>query len=462
MWAAIWILAWPVLLQQTMQAGVGMADKMFAGQLPEDIRLAALDAIGIGSYVGWFINIAMAGLGIGGQAIIARAMGAGDRDEAHRALGQAMALSMAWGAVVGVVLWSSAGLVAGWCALSPEAETLYKLYIRILATAIPLAGVMMVGAMCLHGAGETTKPAAIAIGVNLVNIVFSWALSGVDVRFGTGPDATVLVNPFSFDWHVAGIAAGSAVSYLFGAAATLWVLRRGVKDLALEGADLKLDRTMMRRIVRIGLPNFMEGISMWGVNLIVLMFIGVIAARSTGGRGLQGAHIIAVQWEAFSFLPGFAIGTAAGALAGQYLGAGNPQLAAKAVRACTLVGVLIMGGLGLVFITQGRLLTQLISVEPIHLEYTPQLLRICGTVQIFFAAAMVIRQGLRGVGDTLWTFLITTFSSYAVRLPAAYLLGVHLGLGLTGIWYGLCGEFVVRALLFGARFLNGGWARRKI
>jgi Na+-driven multidrug efflux pump len=112
MWAAIWILAMPVLLQQMMQACVGMADKIFAGRLPSEIVRPGLDAIGIGSYIGWFIGIAMAGLGIGGQAIIARAMGAGNEDEAHDALGEAMMLSLIWGVFVGVLLWFSVAPLA--------------------------------------------------------------------------------------------------------------------------------------------------------------------------------------------------------------------------------------------------------------------------------------------------------------------------------------------------------------
>ena len=75
---------------------------------------------------------------------------------------------------------------------------------------------------------------------------------------------------------------------------------------------------------------------------------------------------------------------------------------------------------------------------------------------------MVVRQGLRGVGDTRWTFMITTVSSYGVRLPASYLFGVTLGMGLEGIWIGLCGELVIRAALFSARFLHGGWKRLEI
>ena len=69
--------------------------------------------------------------------------------------------------------------------------------------------------------------------------------------------------------------------------------------------------------------------------------IAVIGVGGGGGNavnnmiaeGLQGAHIIAVQWEALSFLPGFAMGTAAGAMAGQYLGARNPVMAQKSIIA---------------------------------------------------------------------------------------------------------------------------------
>jgi Na+-driven multidrug efflux pump len=49
---AIWILAWPVLLQQTMAAGVGFVDKLLAGHLPTEIARAAMDGVGIGSFVG--------------------------------------------------------------------------------------------------------------------------------------------------------------------------------------------------------------------------------------------------------------------------------------------------------------------------------------------------------------------------------------------------------------------------
>ena len=89
---------------------------------------------------------------------------------------------------------------------------------------MPFTGVMMVGGMCLHGAGETTRPSLIAVGVNVVNIVFAYALSGVDLHIG----GHTLHNPFPFHWNVTGIAAGAALSSVFGAIATLAVVFAGI------------------------------------------------------------------------------------------------------------------------------------------------------------------------------------------------------------------------------------------
>jgi putative MATE family efflux protein len=462
MWSAIWILAMPVLLQQAMAALLGLMDKVIAGNLPASIVVPALDGIGIASYVGWFIGIAMTGLGIGAQAVISRAIGAGHRAESHRALGQAMVLSLAWGTLVGIGLWVLAPSLGRFCGLTPEAMTYCVQYIRMLSYSMPLCAIMMVGSMCLYGAGQAVLPALVAVLINIVNIVLSWLLSGADIRMGDG----LVHNPLAIDLHVIGIALGTSLSYALGAVLIVAILIRGVKDLRLHGSDLGPDGHMIYRIFRVGMPNFMEGIAMWSVNIFVLDFIGQIAQRRIAaglpGEGLQGAHIIAVQWEAISFLPGFAMGTAAGALAAQYLGAGNARMAQRTILACTGVACVIMGLLGILFLTQGRALTSFISVEPVHLLYVPKLLFICGLVQVAFAVTMVFRAGLRGVGDTRWTFLITTVSSYGVRLPAAWFLGVKLELGLEGIWIALCGELVVRAALFAARFFHGGWKRIRV
>ncbi len=461
--AAIWFLAVPILVQQILVACVGLADKMFAGALPEDVVLPAMDAIGIGSYIGWFIAIAVSGVGVGGQALIARAMGGGHKATASSVLGQSIVLAGLWGIVVACGLWVAAVPLGDLCQLSPAAKNYLFQYIQILALSMPFCSIMTTGAMALHGSGDTLRPAIVTLFVNVVNIVVSFVMSGADVRFGE----EVFANPFSWDLHVVGIALGTSSAYFVGGICIIGVLLCGVKDLQLQLKDLFPKFDVFGKIARIGIPSFFEGLSMWTANLFVLYFIGQLSAKLAQegediAQGLQGSHVIAVQWEAFSFLPGFAIGTAAGALAGQYLGANNIKDARKSTLVCVLLAMLFMGTMGLGMIFFGDQLTSFISNQPMHLSLVPKLLFIAGIMQLGFAVMMVIRHSLKGVGDTVWTFIITTFSSWCIRLPAAWYLGVHLDYGLVGIWYALCGEMIVRAGLFSIRFFQGGWALKKL
>ena len=463
LWQSIWILALPVLVQQLMAALVGTTDTLLAGNLPPGTAGAALDGVGFGASFMWVASIVLMGLGIGAQATIARGMGAGDRDEARVAGGTAVAASFVAGLVGAFGVWFLGPLAAEWMGLSGPALGYATDFVRVLSLSMPFLGVMTVGGMTLHGAGETAKPSLIAVGVNVLNVGFSWYLSGVVVTVG----ALTVPNPSPFDpvrWGVVGIASGTAISYVLGGSWTLWVLFRGVKDYRIGPADLLPQRAMLDRIVRLGVPNMLEGATMWLTTSVgVTKFIGIVAERAGGAagpvKGLFGAHMVTVRWEAFSFLPGFAMGTAAGALAGQYLGAGSVKMARRAIWACMWIAMAIMGTLGVVFMTQGRALAGLMSRDPVIDAEVPRTLFICGMVQVFFAMCLVARQGLKGCGDAKGTFWITLVSTVCVRVPLAWFFGVVLGYGLAGIWIGLCVELAVRGLLFLERFVSGRWER---
>ena len=75
---------------------------------------------------------------------------------------------------------------------------------------------------------------------------------------------------------------------------------------------------------------------------------------------------------------------------------------------------------------------------------------------------MVLGGAMRGAGDTRATMWLTTLSTYLLRLPAVYLLGVVWDLGLNGVWFALCGELVFRGIIYALRFWQGGWAKIKV
>lgn len=461
--AAIALVAAPVFLEQFLAATVGFVDKMIAGGLGA-IGTAALDGVGIGSYIDWFISIAVSAVGIGALAIISRAIGRGDLREASLGLGQSVLFALGWGVALGIVLFLCAPALAWVGRLSPEASRASTEYVRVIALGVPFSSFTFVGIMALHGAGEATRPFYVMVVVNLVNIAASWALSGATVvLFGHA-----FVSPGSLG--VPGIALGTVIARAVGASLILWLMIRGVKDLRLERWALRLQWAMLRRVTRVGVPSFLEGVGMWLGNIVVLGVVGKIAVQKAvqAGipegtlEGLLGAHIIAIQWEAFSFLPGFALGTAASTLVGQYLGAGNPRMATRSIMICAAIAGTFMSLMGILFIQGGEVLTRQISTDPLHLELVPRLLWIAGWVQIFFALAMVIREGIRGAGDTRFAMIVTWGGTYLLRVPLAYYIGYHLGHGLVGVWWVLCAEIVARSLLFTYRLIQGGWKRIEV
>jgi Na+-driven multidrug efflux pump len=136
-----------------------------------------------------------------------------------------------------------------------------------------------------------------------------------------------------------------------------------------------------------------------------------------------------------------------------------------------------MGIMGVLFMTRGRQIVGVLSPQEVHLRITPTLLLITGSVQIPFAIGIVLRQAMRGAGDVKWVAALTWIGTYGARLPLAYLLSgadiplpngrvIHNPTGLTPslprMWIGLCSELVIRCLLFGARFVHGGWVKARV
>lgn len=442
--AQVFALAvWP-LLENLMSVMVGMVDLALAGRLePDDVAVAATDALGGAGYFHWFMGLIMSSIGVGATAIIARAIGARHRREAHAALGQAILLSLAMGFVVLAMFWLLAPAVARLINVTEAAQPHFIDYLRIVGLGSPFMGLLFVGNACLRGAGDTRTPFLVMVIVNIVNAVLS---------------ALFVFGPAPIGGHgVAGIAWGTTIAWGVGGAVVMVVLAMGWGGIRLRLVRLRPARAMMGRLVRVGMPNLLESSGQWFGNLAVLGFVGMLAFD-----GAMGSHMIAIRIESISFLPGLALGTAAATLAGQYLGAGNPRQARRAIALCWAVGAGLMTLVGLLFIAVPEAFVRLISDAAQHQETVPPLLRICGPVQVFFATYLVLSQALRGAGDTRWAMRLTYSSTFLVRLPLAYLIGLHLGGGLSGLWIGLCGELIIRGCLFAARFIHGGWATVRV
>lgn len=481
---AIWVLYWPIVLESLLTSLVGMTDTYLSAQ----ISVHATDAIGGASYLLWFMGLVVMAVGVGATALISRSIGAGRFAVANAALGQTMLLAVIAGIGLALIMAGVAMPAARILKLGPEAAQAFRQYMQIVAIGVPFTAVLASGTACARGAGDSFRPLVAMVVVNIINMIASWAISGVDLARSSMVDGEVvtrviLENPFSFDLGVRGIAWGTVLSSIVGSMIVLVILIRGTGKGAARragGVRLRAKRLRphwhtMRRLIRVGLPNFFETFGMWAGNFAIIMIVGRM-----GSEGLLGSHIVAIRLESFSFGPGFSMGMVASILAGQYLGAGSMAMAKRAILVATGVAAAQMGAMGVIFMTLPRTVVGLVSSQPEHLEMVPQLLVITGAVQVPFAIAIALRVGMRGAGDAKWVMYLTWLTTYGVRLPLVYLcsrvdiilpdwLGgftIHnpspVGGTLRWVWIALCTEILARALVFGIRFYQGAWATKRV
>lgn len=469
MGAAIFTLAWPILCESMLNSTVGLVDTWLAAHISQ----AATDAVGAAAYIQWFVGLITMAIGVGATALVSRSIGAGKMAVAKAALGQAVLLASIGGVLVGVLMAALAAPMADLTSLHGEAARDFRAFLWAYCIGAPFSTILFACTACARGAGDTLRPLWTMVVVNLVNFCAAYTLvrvAGLGVR---------------------GIGFGTATAHAVGAGLILWFHARGASGVRLTLSRLKPHLVTIWRLVRLGLPNFFETLGMWVVNFGVLLMVGwmgdaALRAAAAGSpvvgdsSGMQGAHLWAIRVEAFSFLPGFSMGVAAGALAGQYLGAGSPTKARRSVLICAAAAAAIMGTLGLVFIFLGGPIMHLLSEQPAHRELTPRLLFITGLVQVPFALSIVLRSAMHGAGDVRAVMVMTWISQWGLRLPLAYAIsGVDVplpqwlgggvidnpfpfDLGLPGLWIGLTAEIVIRALIYGWRFSSGKWLTARV
>lgn len=79
-----------------------------------------------------------------------------------------------------------------------------------------------------------------------------------------------------------------------------------------------------------------------------------------------------------------------------------------------------------------------------------------------FPFADPLGKGLRVAGDIKFTTTISIFTTVAVRLLFSYVFAVRFDIGVIGIAWAMCLDWVVRGIIFWIRFKNGMWKKYEI
>ncbi|HEU4760309.1 MAG TPA: MATE family efflux transporter, partial [Dehalococcoidia bacterium] len=333
---SVFRLAWPVVVQQVSFSMVQLVDTFLVGHLGED----ALAGVRLAGQIFWFSQAGMVAVGVGATAVVARNVGAGQPERASVTLRNAMLMAVAWGSVMGLLMWFLGGWGLGMMGAEAGAKHQGTVYLKAAALGLPLTAVVYAGSASLQGAGDTRAPMLIGIVVNIVNIVVAYSLIN-----GPGPFPRL---------NVLGSGAGFTSAAIVGSLLVLGVLasgRRIVRWSPWQAARVSARES--RRILNVGVPSGLEQLQF---NIAFMLYTRIIASLGTAALA---AHGVTLAIQGLTFNVGFALSVATTALVGQSLGARRPDLAERAVFVAVRSSLVVMVAIGVTLMLFGGQITNL-------------------------------------------------------------------------------------------------------
>jgi putative MATE family efflux protein len=430
---AVWKLAWPTMLQNVIAGLQGVVDHVLVGHL---IGYAGNAAIGVSWQIFLIVIVFMASLFTGQAVLVARFVGAGDVERVNTTVQQAFLTAVAMYAVLGPVGYFSAPYLLGLVNASPEVTSLALPFLRInFAFSIGMLLFFMLTS-ALRAAGDSRTPLRLGVTMTVLNLVLNLTLIPV---LGT-----------------AGSALGTVIASSTVSAYALYQLFKGRLVIKLSRhMDWRPDWTMIRSLFRFGLPTGVQGIAMNVAGVMLLRFIGGLEQSAAA----QAAYTIGYT-ELFSLITWTSVGLmgAAATIAGQNLGAGQPERAMHGVHAASRIGLAVAAGVGLCFVAFPQaLLGAFGATEAAVATIGEQLLQYLAVSGFFITLALTYTGGLQGTGDTRSPLFITLASQIAVPIGMCTLIQATRPLQPADIWLAIVLGHFTRCVLTVARFRQGKW-----
>ena len=430
---AVWRLAWPTMLQNVIAGLQGIIDHAMVGHF---VGYTANAAIGVSWQIILVVIVFMSSLFTGMAVLVARFAGANDSDKVNRVVYQAFLTAVALAALLGVVGYFASPALLDIVNAAPEVqgEALPFLRAMFLGNFGMMMFFMLSGAF--RAAGDPRTPLRLGVTMTVLTVVFNIILIPA---FGT-----------------VGAAFGTILSSTIVAAYGMWRLFAPGSVIHFDAhMDRKPDWTVIKSLFRFGLPTGVQGIAMNVAGVLLLRFIGSLEHSAAA----QAAYAVGYT-ELFSLITWTSVGLmgASATIAGQNLGAGNPERAKHGVAVASRIGLMVAAFVGALFLLIPQLLLGIFGMtEPLVASLGEELLKYLALSGLFITVALSYTGGLQGTGDTRSPLYISIVSQIGVPIGLCTLFQASGGLEPGEIWFSIVAGHLTRCVLSVVRFRQGKW-----
>ncbi|TDQ11691.1 MATE family efflux transporter [Pedobacter metabolipauper] len=424
-------LAMPIVVSQLGHTLVHLADSVIVGHFAGTIQLAAVSLVN-----SLFTLIMVIGMGIayGLTPLIARENGSKNYDECGKLLSNSLIINFCTSILLYGLIYLGTLLVIDHIGQSPQVVAYAKPYLGYLGISIIPLMIFQTFKQFTEGLGFTKQAMYVSIWGNVINVILGVIF--VKGLFGIAP------------MGVKGVGLSTLIDrILMATVMAVFVMRSKHFKLYIQKFRITfIDKVRAFKIVRIGAPVAMQ------YSFEISAFSGAAIIIGTIGAVEQAAHQVAINLAAVTYMMASGIASAATIKTGNNLGKNNFTDLRRSAIASYHVILLFMIITALFFTVASSVLPYLYTEDRAVINIASQLLIIAGFFQLFDGTQVVGLGVLRGIGDVNIPTLITFVAYWIIGIPLGYVLGITLGMGVNGIWYGLTFGLLTASVLLFLRF----------
>lgn len=444
----VWI-AWPQALGFLVMTVQSMVDMFWIGRLGTE----AVAAVGL---VGNIVNVVFGVSGflhVGSVAVMARALGAGEKVEASRVLAHSFLLGLATGVLILVMGLVMASPAVAFFGVEPEVADLAVVYLKVMSAHLMIVYFIIPLGAAFTSAGDTFIPLILNTIAVLVNVV-------LDPVFIFAPGDAVeiagaVIHPGVLGMGVFGAGLASVVAAGAGMALYFGVGLIGLFPVLVPlPGRVRLEWFEAWRIIKIGVPFALAHISR---PLSTILLLRIIADFGTGPVAGFG---ISMRWYSVNWILIGGMGTAVATLVGQYLGASSPHDASRVSRRVIIAGLVFQVITTFLYFVLAPAMVAMMDPNPETVGPGADFMRWVVAGFLLSTPGGLAAAAMNGAGETVPGMVAGVVSNWFIKLPLAWLLSLVPWLGLDGVWVGMFISLLAEGAICFIWYGRGGWREK--
>lgn len=425
-----WKMSWPMMVMMVFEFLISMTDIYIAGLYGKEVKAAT----GLASQVYALFIMTGHALTIGAVSILSRLYTGEDKKLFKSAVFTSVTSAFSFGVIICIIgiLFSKqiATLLNAENQVKEYASTLIKIYFLGIIFHMTLIN--------MNGVLRSCKRVVITMGV----MVFAAILNII-----------LLLYFYNFtDIGFKGIAISTAISLSAASIINIIIMYRIIDKVYIFSINI------LKQILSIGWPGGIVSLSWQFGGTALYAILGML----TYSTEIMAAYATGLRIESAIFMPAFAFNMANAVIVGNLMGEKKFDEAYKNGFVTAFISMTIVTVMMSVIILFARPIAEMLEPNKAVVPEIIKYLYICMIAEPFIALNLAMNGALNGAGDTKATMRYAILNVWVLRLPLAYILGIFLGFGATGIWWALNMGFFMQVILSTRRFMSKKWQKIEI